>query len=86
LKFAPALPGWLFTADGTITFKFLGQCVVTLRNPQRIDTFTGEVQIRRIELTDRAGERTEMAGGIIGTPWAARIRSGDVARIDLHLE
>jgi hypothetical protein len=86
LQFTPALPGWLFTSEGAITFKFLGQCVVTLHNPPRVDTFTGEVQVRRIELTDRAGERTKIAGSVIGAPWAARIRSGDVSRIDLHLE
>lgn len=86
LKFAPVLPGWLFSADGTIRFKFLGQCDVTLHNPQRVDTFTHDVQIRRIELVDRAGEQTEIVGDIIGAPWAARIRSGDVSRIDLFLE
>jgi hypothetical protein len=86
LKFAPALPGWLFAADGTITFKFLGQCSVTLHNHQRVDTFTGEIQVRRIVLIDRADKATEISGGVIGVPWAARIRSGDVSRIDLHLE
>jgi hypothetical protein len=86
LRFTPVLPGWLFTAEGTITFKFLGQCVVTLHNPQRVDTFTHDVHIHRIELTDRAGEQAAIAGDTIGAPWAARIRSGDVARIDLHLE
>ena len=86
LKFQPALPGWLFAADGTITFKFLGQCVATVHNPRRVDTFTDEVKIHRIVLADRASEQTEMAGGIIGAPWAARVRSGEVARIDLYLE
>jgi hypothetical protein len=86
LKFAPALPGWLFAADATIMFKFLGQCRVTLHNPQRVDTFTDDVQIRRIELIDRAGEQAAFAGDTIGAPWAVRIRSGDVSRIDLYLE
>jgi hypothetical protein len=86
LKFQPALPGWLFAADNTITFKFLGQCTVTIHNPRRVDTFTAEVKIRRIVLADRAGEQPEIAGGIIGAPWAARVRSGEVARIDLYLE
>ena len=86
LRFAPALPGWLFAADNTITFKFLGQCVVTYHHPRRVDTFNAEVKIRRIVLADRASEQTEIAGGIIGAPWAARARSGEVARIDLYLE
>jgi hypothetical protein len=86
LKFAPALPGWLFISDGTLSFKFLGQCVVTLHNPQRVDTFTGEVQVHRIELVDRDGAQTAFAGDMIGAPWAARIRSGDVSRIELYLE
>jgi hypothetical protein len=37
-------------------------------------------------LADRASEQTAIAGGIIGAPWAARVRSGEVARIDLYLE
>ena len=86
LKFPPALPGWLFAADNTITFKFLGQCIVTIHNPRRWIPSRAEVKIRRIVLADRAGEQTEIAGEIIGAPWAARIRSGEVARIDLYLE
>jgi hypothetical protein len=86
LKFAPSLPSWLFTPEGTITFKFLGQCVVTIHNPQRADTFTHDVQVRRIELVDRTGKQTEISGGIIGAPWAAQIRSGEASRIDLYLE
>ena len=86
LKFQPVLPGWLFKADGTITFKFLGQCRVTIHNPRRVDTFMNGVVIRRIVLADRAGEQTEIAGHTIGAPWAARIRSGAVDRIDLYLE
>ncbi len=86
LRFKPALPGWLFTDQGTITFRFLGQCTVTYHNPNRVDTFNGETHIRRIVLTDRAGEQAEIAGDVIGAPWATKIRSGEVARIDLHLE
>jgi hypothetical protein len=86
LMFQPALPGWLFTADDTLAFKFLGQCAVTIHNPRRVDTFTAAAQIQRIVLADRAGGQTEVAGNIIGAPWAARIRSGDVTRIDLYLE
>lgn len=86
LKFHPALPGWLFAEDDTITFKFLGHCTVTYHNPRRVDTFNEETQIRRIVLSDRAGEQTEFAGDVIGAPWAARIRSGEVARLDLYLE
>jgi hypothetical protein len=86
LKFQPALPGWLFVEDNTLTFKFLGQCVVTIHNPQRVDTFNPETHIQRIVLIDRAGEQIEIAGDVIGAPWAACIRSGDVARLDLYLE
>jgi hypothetical protein len=91
LKFQPALPGWLFAADNTITFRFLGQCVVTVHNPRRVDTFNADTHIRRIELIDRAGEQTEFVGdtigaaSILGAPWAAQIRLGEVARLDLYL-
>ncbi|HTP07469.1 MAG TPA: cellobiose phosphorylase, partial [Anaerolineae bacterium] len=86
LKFQPALPEWLFAADDTISFKFLGQCIVTIHNPHRRDTFVDSVAIRRMRLVDRAGSETEIAGGTIGAPWAARTRSGDVVRIDLFVE
>jgi len=86
LRFQPALPGWLFTHDGTITFKLLGQCDVTLHNPRRMDTFNSETEIQRIELIDQAGRQIEISGNTIGEPWAARIRSGDVDCIDLYLE
>ena len=36
LKFKPTLPRWLFAADDTMTFTFLGGCTVTCR---RRDTF-----------------------------------------------
>lgn len=86
LQFNPALPGWLFAADHTITFKFLGHCTVTYHNPRRVNTFAAETHIRRIGWIDRAGESFELAGDVIGAPWAARVRSGEAARIDLYLE
>lgn len=39
LEFKPALAGWLFDEEGKISFKFLGNCMVTYHNPQKIDTY-----------------------------------------------
>jgi hypothetical protein len=86
LIFKPALPGWLFTDQGKVTFKFLGQCTVTYHNPRRADTFTGDVRITMIVLHDNRGERVELIGNIIDAPLAESVRAGEVACIDLHLE
>jgi hypothetical protein len=86
LIFKPALPGWLFTDQGTVTFKFLGQCTVTYHNPRRMNTFTGKIHVGKIELHSSQGEHIELAGDVIGAPFAGRVRGGEVARIDLYLE
>jgi len=86
LIFKPALPDWLFTADGTVTFKFLGQCTVTYHNPRRVTTFAADARIGKIDLTTASGERTELSGDTIGAPWAEKVRAGEVARINLYLE
>ena len=59
LKFA-ARPARLVVRrrQGTITFKFLGQCVVTYHNPRRVDTFTAEAH-DPADRVDRSGWRTD---------------------------
>ena len=79
----PALPGWLFTPDGRVSFTFLGQCAVTYYNPQRLDTFAPEMQIRRFVLTTAQGERLEMPGDTLGAPYAAQVRAGQIRRLEL---
>ena len=86
LAFKPVLPGWLFTTEGTVSFRFLGQCTVTYHNPQRRDTFAGEMLIRRIALRIATGERVELSGDLIGSEYAALVRDGQVKQIDVYFQ
>lgn len=86
LIFKPALPGWLFTDDGTVTFNFLGQCRVTYHNPRRVDTFAADVRLTAIELITVTGERVELAGDRIGPEYAALTRDGQIKQIDVYLD
>ena len=82
LAFKPALPGWLFMADGRLSFRFLGQCDVTINNPDRRDTFADDMTIQRIELRS-ANETIQIEGSVIGSPYAAQVRSGEIVSIEL---
>ncbi|HQF00377.1 MAG TPA: cellobiose phosphorylase, partial [Anaerolineae bacterium] len=62
LTFRPVLPGWLFRADGTLTFTFLGQCAVTYHIPERVDTCTPGLHVRKLILQLRDGQTVEIAG------------------------
>lgn len=86
LAFKPILPGWLFTTEGTLSFKFLGHCTVTYHNPSRHDTFDDEVHICRSILHTAANEPLEIANGTIGAGWAEKVRGGEVTHIELYLE
>jgi hypothetical protein len=82
LAFKPIFPGWLFNADGCLTFRFLGSCDVTVHNPLRRDTFTEGCEIQKIELrTD--GDAISIKGAVIGAPYAERVRQGEFDSIDL---
>ena len=82
LRFRPVLPGWLFREDGTITFKFLGQCAVTYHNPAREDTFDPELKIKRVEF-QLDEQHIILEGAVIGAPYAQMIRNGEIANIQL---
>lgn len=84
LSLKPALPGWLFREDGTLTFRFLGHCAVTYHNPERRDTFAEEMDIRRCVLHLADGATVEIAGAVIGPPYAEQVRGGKISRIDVY--
>ncbi|MBW6466887.1 MAG: hypothetical protein K0B06_10310, partial [Brevefilum sp.] len=82
LALKPILPGWLFNADGRFSFRFLGACNVTLHNPLCRDTFAEGCDIQKIEL--HTGDETfRIEGGVIGAPYAERVRQGEIDSIDL---
>ena len=85
LVLRPALPGWLFRDDGTLTFNFLGHCTVTYHNPARKDTFDPQMKISRLELTLN-NERIVLKGPEIDAPYAEMVRSGAITSIHAFLE
>jgi hypothetical protein len=85
LKLNPALPGWFFSKEGTVCFRFLGQCDVTYHNPSRSDTFAEEVAPQRIVLWPSESESVEIEGAEIGAPFAEMIRNGKINRVEVHL-
>ena len=84
LNFKPVLPGWMFTDEGTVAFKFLGHCTVTYHNSRRMDTFAADARIARIELTTVSGERVEVPGDSLGPEYAALTRDGQITQIDVY--
>ncbi|MGD9404812.1 MAG: cellobiose phosphorylase, partial [Anaerolineae bacterium] len=89
LAFRPALPGWLFDAEGKVTFTFLGRTPVTINNPSRLDTWLDEeAQILRKHSTllHIPGQgQIEFSDGIVRAPYAEMVRSGQVEAIELLL-
>lgn len=95
LEFRPVLPGWLFTEEeredisipaNTFAFNFLGNILVIYHNKSRKNTFGEEsVKISRIVL--KLGDKTvNLSSGVISSPYAAKVREGEVDRIDIWLE
>jgi hypothetical protein len=83
LKPAPILPGWLFTESGQITFKLLGRCVVTYHNPDRLDTFTGDIHPREFIIHKDDGQTINIQGPFLRAPYAEDLRSGRITRMDV---
>jgi hypothetical protein len=86
LKFAPILPGWLFSEEGRITFKFLGCCSVEYYNPRKRNTFDPGTQIFKILIHQNDGKSTEIKGDTIGSPFAQDIRAGEYDRIEVFFD
>jgi hypothetical protein len=86
LCFKPILPGWLFTDEGKLSFKFLGDCLVTYHNPTRADTFAVNVYQNKIILSTKGGELFEIDGAVIPSKYAKMVRKGEVDRLDIHLK
>lgn len=83
LALRPLLPGWLFQADGTLAFTFLGQCRVTYHNPDRVDTFM-DLRIQHMTLHRQDGQIVSLLGAVIPAPYAAAVRAGEFVAIDAY--
>ncbi len=87
LQFKPTLPGWLFDADGKLTFTLSGQVPVTYHNPDRRDLLPKQDLSLQHVILHLADQRPiEFADGIIGEPYARMVRAGQVAGIDVFFQ
>ncbi|MFX1547147.1 MAG: cellobiose phosphorylase, partial [Promethearchaeota archaeon] len=86
LEFRPILPSWLFDEKGIISFNFLGNCNVIYNNPQKLDTFNKNIQIKEIDLEIEGEGTTNLKGSKIRTPFASLVRSGKVKSISIFFE
>ncbi|MGC9400725.1 MAG: cellobiose phosphorylase [Anaerolineae bacterium] len=85
LVLEPALPGWLFREDGTLTFTFLGHCTITYHNPAWKDTFDPDMTISRVEIM-LDGQRIALEGPRIDAPYAERVRDGSITRMHVFFD
>ena len=81
LVLQPLLPGWLFTKEGDLSFRFLGSCTVTYKNPDRVDTW--RTSPKRAVLHLAGGKNVELSGTVIEMPYAEQVREGGVTAIDV---
>jgi hypothetical protein len=87
LHLVPALPGWLFADDGTVSFTFLGGVKVTYHNANKANTWELGHATSAV-LISHKGKKTELdlVEGVIPAPYAAAVRSVDITTIDLYYE
>ncbi|MFA4992830.1 MAG: cellobiose phosphorylase [Candidatus Omnitrophota bacterium] len=86
LAFKPCLPNWLFNRQGEYTFNFLSSIPVTYHNPAKKDTFGKKsAKIFKIILFEN-GAPIEINGTIIPSPYAQKIRSLQISKMDIYLE
>jgi hypothetical protein len=86
LTLSPILPGWLFSKDGEVTFKFLGKTNVTYHNPKKINTYGADgVKVNEIRITKADGEVLLISGSEISGENAKSIRFGKVNLIEVFL-
>ncbi|NGM85202.1 cellobiose phosphorylase [Paenibacillus sp. 7124] len=86
LRLEPVLPGWLFSEDGRLSFRFLGSAEVTYLNERRADTFgDAGVSVRSITLRDKAGSETRVEGCELAGAIAEGVRSGLYPELEVLL-
>jgi hypothetical protein len=69
----------------SLAFLFLGKTLVVYRNPRRLDTFGGRrASVRKITLESK-GQKIEFRGDTVPSPYAERVRQGQIRRIDIEL-
>ncbi len=86
LTFKPCLPGWLFDRKGKYSFNFLSSIPVNYYNQKRRNTFGKNcAKISRITLSE-GNNLVKISSSTIPAPYAQRIRSCEIKKIDIYLE
>jgi len=84
LKLTPALPRTFFNPDHTFSCLFLGRTKLIYHNEKDIDTFAPAAKISKIDILWQNGERNMVAGPVVDSGFAERIRNQEAAQIDVH--
>ncbi len=84
LRFRPAIPRWMFTTEGRLSFKFLGHSHVTYVNPEGKDTYSAGFETLRIRLVLEDGSEVNFDSDFIPAPYAEMVRSGNVPEIEIY--
>jgi hypothetical protein len=83
-RLCPILPGWLFSEDGSLSFRMVGHTLVTYHNPSQKDLFPGEYpSVESIHLTYDNGQSVRSTGDALGREEALAIRERRVKAIDI---
>jgi hypothetical protein len=77
------LPGWLFSDDGKVSFRFLGHCMVTYHNQARVNT-PGLEPILILFETPNHG-KIEITGPNLPSPYAKMVRDGQIQELNVWL-
>ena len=86
LEFKPKLAGWMFNRKGEYSFNFLSKVRVTYHNPKKKDTFGEDAaNIVKIVLWDKE-KAIEFNSSVIPPPYAEKIRSRQINKIDIYLK
>jgi hypothetical protein len=81
LALKPVLPGWLFSDEGTISFRFLGHCTITYHNKAHLNTT--ELEPNRIMFDAPGYGSKEQAGSTLLSPYAEMVRNGQIKALDV---
>ncbi|MCK9572674.1 MAG: cellobiose phosphorylase, partial [Candidatus Omnitrophica bacterium] len=86
LTFKPLLEAALFDRKGNYAFNFLSRVRVTYHNPKKKDTYgKNAAKITKIILTEK-NKTKEFGSSTVPFPYAEKVRSRQVEKIDIYLE
>jgi hypothetical protein len=76
LALRPILPAWMFDADESVAFRFLGNVSVKVLNTAKLPTW--ELQVSQYTLTMSDGEAITIKGETVPQPYSGLVRDGQI--------